>query len=87
MWKVPFRSVYCDTFTGWLRATFWCHCVIKVFPGCIDLQSDHLARVGLYHDRPEMMFEQYQHALPPIDRTLKDPWLDDPIMSKLPRFP
>lgn len=42
MLKVPFRQVYCDTFVGWLKATLWCHLVIKVFPFAVDLGSDSL---------------------------------------------
>lgn len=31
-WKVPFRQVYCDTLLTWLRATIWCHVVLRLYP-------------------------------------------------------
>ena len=57
-WKVPFRQIYCNTFKQWLKSTFWCHVVIKVFPHCVDLGSDAL--VPFYPDDPGMFYEQYQ---------------------------
>lgn len=57
MWKVPFRQVYCDTFGNWLRTTFWCHVVIKVFPHVVDFGGDAL--VDEYLREPKMLFEQY----------------------------
>ncbi len=57
-WKVPFRSVYCNTFVEWARQTFWCHVVIRIFPGAIDLHSDAL--VHFYKKEPTMFFDQYE---------------------------
>ena len=55
-YKVPFRQVYSDTFAGWLRQTFWCHAVIRVFPKVHDFGSDAL--VSLYRENPAAMAEQ-----------------------------
>jgi len=57
-WKVPFRQVYCLSFSDWVRQTFWCHAVIRVFPKAADLSTDALS--DLYRERPEMMYEQYE---------------------------
>lgn len=57
-WKVPFRQVYTSTFADWVRQTFWCHVVIRVFPGAVDLKSDALSEV--YREKPETMYEQYK---------------------------
>lgn len=57
-WKVPFRSVYCDSFRSWLKQTFWCHVVIKVFPHLIDLASD--PQLHEMVDSPEFFHEQYR---------------------------
>ena len=32
MYKVPFRSIYCDNFISWLRAIAWCFLVLKIWP-------------------------------------------------------
>lgn len=37
--KVPFRQVYCPDFKSWLRATIWCHVVLRLFPDVIDVGS------------------------------------------------
>lgn len=60
-YKVPFRDVYCDTFAGWMRQTFWCHVVIRVFPKCHDFGSDAL--VPLYRENPAAMAEQLDFLL------------------------
>jgi hypothetical protein len=36
LWKVPFRQVYNDSFRSWLRSTFWCHVVLRLYPGASD---------------------------------------------------
>lgn len=36
-WKVPFRSVFCSSFGGMVKATIWCHIVLKLFPGARDM--------------------------------------------------
>jgi hypothetical protein len=69
-WKVPFRQVYCATFKDWLRSTFWCLVVIKVFPQAVNLASDAL--VQFYLKKPEMFFEQYEHRLLEIDRDVRN---------------
>lgn len=66
-WKVPFRQVYCFSFVDWLRQTFWCHVVIKVFPNAIDLGGDPL--VPHYKNNPKMFYEQYEFA---IDRVQEE---------------
>lgn len=64
-YKVPFRQAYATTFAGWLKYTFWCHVVIRVFPDCVDLGSDAL--VPYYLERPETFFEQYRFMLARVD--------------------
>lgn len=63
-WKVPFRQVYDETFIGWLKATIWCHFVIRVFPFARDLESDAL--LEHYVERPSGMFEQYENTIKAI---------------------
>lgn len=36
MYSVPFRNVVIDSFVGWLRATFWCHIVLRLYPNASD---------------------------------------------------
>ena len=60
-WKVPLRAIYCESFVQMLKATLWCHLVIRVFPHARDLASDGL--VECYFDRPTMFFEQYESVL------------------------
>lgn len=57
-YKVPFRQVYTVTLLDLIRETLWCHFVIRVFPGAVDLRSDPLA--DLYAESPEKMYEQYR---------------------------
>lgn len=38
--KVPFREVYCWGWKTWLKATFWCHVVMRLFPRATELPSD-----------------------------------------------
>lgn len=61
MYKVLFRQIYCDTFRTWLRAMFWCHVVIRIFPEAIDLASDVL--VEHYLEEPGAMGEQFRYRL------------------------
>lgn len=58
MYKVPFRRCYTYTFKDWLKQTFWCLVVIKIFPHLIDLESDSLK--DQYVDNPELFHEQYR---------------------------
>jgi hypothetical protein len=30
--KVPLRQVYCASFWGWLRETFYCHVTLRLRP-------------------------------------------------------
>lgn len=57
-YKVPFRQAYTETFKDWLKQTFWCHIVIKVFPALIDLESDGLKK--RYIGNPEMFYDQHE---------------------------
>lgn len=58
MYKVPFRQSYTLTLKDWLKQTFWCHVVIKVFPSLIDLETDSLSQSYIEH--PEKFYEQYE---------------------------
>lgn len=57
-WKIPFRAVYTDSFRSWLKLTFWCHVVIRVFPHVHDFERDAL--LDLYVEQPETLFEQME---------------------------
>lgn len=57
MWKVPRRSIYCDTFMSWLKEVCWVFFVIKVWPHATDLGSDPL--MPMYLEKPETFIEQY----------------------------
>jgi hypothetical protein len=35
-WKVPARSIYCDTFVSWLHQTIWCHFVLRFYKTSIN---------------------------------------------------
>lgn len=69
MWKVPFRQVYCDTFKECLRATFWCHVVIKVFPHVIDLEKTPF--LAEYKKDPAFFRDQYMYAIDAAERSQK----------------
>lgn len=32
VYKVPMRSIYCDSLKSWLRAILWCFVVLKIWP-------------------------------------------------------
>jgi hypothetical protein len=36
MYKVPGRSIYCDTLLGWVQEVIWCYVVMKLFKMDID---------------------------------------------------
>jgi hypothetical protein len=35
-WKVPGRSIVCDTPLRWLREIVWCYVIMKLFKSDID---------------------------------------------------
>lgn len=37
MYKVPFRSIYCDTISSWVLEIFWCFVVLKIYPRAHNL--------------------------------------------------
>lgn len=61
MWKVPRRSILCESFTDMLRQTFWCHVVVRIFPFARDISSDSL--LEMYVAEPRSFFEQYEHLI------------------------
>ena len=58
-YKVFRREVYTFTFKQWIKATIWCHLVIKIFPKCHDFGSDAL--VESYRKKPKLLHEQLKH--------------------------
>ena len=58
MYKIPLRQIYTGTFVAWVKETFWCHVVIRLFPFALDLYSDSLK--GYYLENPSAFFEQYE---------------------------
>jgi len=71
--KVPFRSVYAFGLREWLKATFWCHVVIRVFPYVADLGSDAL--LELYLEDPKEFLEQYRTLITKAVEARKE-WTD-----------
>lgn len=61
MWKVPFRSVLCSSFPEWVRATVWCHFVVRVFPFVHDFRSDALC--SSYVNDPSFMYGQLEYVV------------------------
>lgn len=61
MYRIPRRSIYCETLGGWVREMVWVFFVIKIFPHCVDLASDGLK--WSYLEKPEMFFDQYQNSI------------------------
>lgn len=59
-YKVPFRQVYCETLSLWLKETVWCHLVLRVFPHALDLGSEP---VETYLEEPVTFFQQHELAL------------------------
>jgi hypothetical protein len=36
MYKVPGRSIVCDTIGGWIQEVLWCYVVMKLFKSDIE---------------------------------------------------
>ena len=36
MYKIPFRSIYCDTIGGWIKEMIWVFIVMKIFKSDIE---------------------------------------------------
>lgn len=61
MWKVPFRRVWCFSFRDWVKATIWCHFVIRVFPHTINLEG--CSFLDVYKKDAQFFHDQYADAI------------------------
>jgi hypothetical protein len=39
MYKVPGRSIMCDSFGSWIKEIVWCYVVIKIWKNAVELDK------------------------------------------------
>ena len=60
-YKVPFRRVYSYSFKQIIKATIWCHFVIKLFPCVHNFESDAL--LDYYIKKKSNLYEQMESVI------------------------
>lgn len=63
MYKVPFRSIYCDTISNWVSEIFWCFVVIKIYPRACNLNPIYKNLDGS-HDCPYCSSKMVGYSIP-----------------------
>lgn len=39
VWKVPGRTIVCNSLSSWIKEIVWCYVVIKIWPDAVELTS------------------------------------------------
>lgn len=67
VWKVPRRSIYCDTFSSWVHETLYCFFVLKFF----KRELNDMLVAGHQH---QFRGDLYDNPLPPCSAEARRIW-------------